>query len=167
MNQLYPSLNTGRHMKNLAKLLAFFTGALFFQNAANAQIMYPGTPIGSGSAAGDVVWRWTSDSCSAANIPDAPVRAYRDSSGQINLTIPHYVNYRLKGNSFSTLTPDCDAMLVSEHLTDPSLHRSAQWIQSLYTEDGKTVHAILHNENFDAGGYGTGNYYSTSACYAF
>ncbi len=167
MNQLYPSLNTGKHLKNLAKFLAFFTGALFFQIAANAQIMYPGTPIGSGSAAGDVVWRWTSDSCSAVNIPDAPVRAYRDSSGQINLTIPHYVNYRLKGNSFSTLTPDCDAMLVSEHLTDPSLHRSAQWIQSLYTEDGKTVHAILHNENFDAGGYGTGNYYSTSACYAF
>ena len=156
-----------KSLGNAAKfVLASLVSTFLSPVIGTSQIMYPGPASGTGTAAGELVWRWAADSCSFENIPDAPIRAYRDSSDQIVLTIPHIVNYRLKGADFSSLARDCSPMFDSEHLTNPSLHRSAQWIQSLYTEDGKQVHAILHNENFDAGGYGTGLYYSTSAAYA-
>ncbi len=129
--------------------------------------MYPGTPVQVGPASGELVWRWYDDSCSFGNIPDAPVRAFRDAEGMVNLTIPHYDNYKLKGVDFNTLQRDCSPIYTSPMESNPAEHRGAHWIQSLYTEDGTNFHAIIHNENFDAIGYGVGNYYSTSACYAY
>ena len=95
----------------------------------------------------EVVFDWTNDACEKENIPDLPVRAFRDATGQVQLTISHYVNYRMVGPSLGQVKIDCNPILKSMRNSDPALFTDAEWIEFVYTEDGETVYAILHNEH--------------------
>lgn len=95
----------------------------------------------------EVVFDWTTDRCEPEHIPDIAARAFRDASGNVQLTIGHYVNYRMVGPDFDSLVSDCTApVLASDFDPDPSQFNDSEWIGALYTEDGQTVYAVVHNE---------------------
>lgn len=94
-----------------------------------------------------VVFNWRKDRCTTQDtIPDLPARAWRDSGGMINLTIAHTPTYRMTGKDFDSLKMDCTPILRSAYDSDPASFANHEWIASTYTEDGKTVHALAHNE---------------------
>lgn len=94
----------------------------------------------------ETVWDWTTQRCADEDIPDLPVRAFRDADGRVNLLGTHYVNYRSVGQSLDDVERDCTIIMDSSREPDPSRYQDRTWIASPYTEDGRTVHALAHNE---------------------
>jgi len=94
----------------------------------------------------EVIFDWTSDSCSQHNIPDLPLRAFRDVDGQVQAIISSDTNYRMLGPDLNNLTIDCNPIMSSKYDPDPSLFTDAQWIAAPYSEDGQTIYSLVHNE---------------------
>jgi hypothetical protein len=94
----------------------------------------------------EVVFDWMADKCEDENIPDLPVRAFRDAGGQVQLLISHYISYRMIGDSLNQVKINCEPVFESKRNADPSFFTDAEWIESVYTEDGQTIYAIVHNE---------------------
>ncbi|MEO1747085.1 MAG: hypothetical protein AAFR27_00440 [Pseudomonadota bacterium] len=131
----------------IALFSVFFAGSVW----ADAHPPRFVEPQGDGpylKAVGEIetVFDWSEDSCDPAHIPDLPTRAFRDADDQIQLIVAHYDTRRMSGPDFDTLTVSCDLLMRSTGATDPSLFADKEWISGLYTEDGKTVHALVHNE---------------------
>ena len=65
----------------------------------------------------------------------------------MQLTIGHYVTYRMIGPSLDELVSDCSTVqLRSDYDPDPSQFNDSEWIGAPYTLDGETVYAVVHNE---------------------
>ncbi len=94
----------------------------------------------------EVVFDWTSDRCARYNIPDLPLRAFRDFDDQVQVIISSDNNYRMLGPDLNNLTIDCDSIMSSRNDPDPSMYVDAEWIAAPYTEDGQTIYALVHNE---------------------
>ncbi len=111
-----------------------------------AQLIYPGDVDILGAE--EIVFDWAADSCEQIDIPDAPARFFRDADGKIQLIAPHYTNYRMIGDDFNSLVRDCanGPIMTSHKNHDPAKWDDHEWIVSTYTTDGKTIHAIIHNE---------------------
>ncbi|MEM1378307.1 MAG: hypothetical protein AAGG69_13055 [Pseudomonadota bacterium] len=108
-------------------------------------------PDGDGphlQAVGEVetVFDWSEDSCAPDHIPDLPTRAFRDAKGQVQLIIAHYDTRKMSGPDFNSLEVSCDLLMRSTADTDPSSFADKEWIAATYTEDGDTIHALVHNE---------------------
>jgi hypothetical protein len=93
-----------------------------------------------------VVFDWTDDRCEPENIPDLAARAFRAAGGQVHLILSHYVNYQMLGPDLNNLTTDCHPVLRSTYNADPAAYDDSEWLAALYTEDGVTVYALVHNE---------------------
>lgn len=95
----------------------------------------------------EVVFDWTSDQCEPEHIPDIAARAYGNADGEVQLTIGHYVTYRMIGPSLNDVVTDCSQpQLQSNWDPDPSQFNDSEWIGAPYTLDGETVYAVAHNE---------------------
>ena len=99
----------------------------------------------------ETVFDWSEVHCvhplGPQNIPDAPTHAFRDASGRVQLIIAHDVNYRMIGPDLNTLEMDCNApVMLSTFDPDPGMFSDGEWINSVYTEDGQTIYALVHNE---------------------
>ena len=95
----------------------------------------------------ELVWDWTTDRCEEAHIPDIAPRLFRNADGEINLTVSHWNSYPAVGPSIDELATDCSRLqLSSDYDPDPAAFNDSEWIGSVYTEDGETVYAIVHNE---------------------
>lgn len=88
----------------------------------------------------------TRDACDGADVPDAPVRAFREASGSVALFGLHYRNRALRGPDLGHLTIDCAVVLESRGDADPAAYDDRSWITATWTEDGKTVAALVHHE---------------------
>lgn len=96
-----------------------------------------------------LVFDHTRDKQAANNIPDGQIAAWKSRDGTINLTIPHFQNYRMRGRTL-------DRLEIDSSPTYDSLSRSSEtpeqdydyhhWILSPYTQDGATVYALAHSE---------------------
>ncbi len=64
----------------------------------------------------------------------------------MHLTIAHIVNYQMVGPDLNSVAIDCTPTLASAHDADPAKYQDNQWISSVFTEDGQTVYALVHNE---------------------
>jgi hypothetical protein len=109
-----------------------------------------------------VVFDWSSEACSPNEEADLPARALRDASGQVELFLSHYVNYRLVGHSLRWLHPDCRPVMASPENGHPAAFADRQWIGSLSSRDGQTVWALVHDEyqgNRHPGHCPSGSYY--------
>jgi hypothetical protein len=93
-----------------------------------------------------VVFDWSRDACARAQAPDLPARAFRDSSGRVQLLLSHLDNYRMIGSSLSGLRVDCRPVMTSARNADPGAYRDRQWIAAPYTENGRHVWALVHDE---------------------
>jgi hypothetical protein len=94
----------------------------------------------------ETVFDWTTQRCEGLNIPDFPVRAYRDAADRVHLTIPHTVNHQLVGPTLGSVNLNCGVTLPSHKNADPAAYDDAEWVASPYTLDGNTVYALVHEE---------------------
>src|SRR6185312_14739910 len=100
--------------------------------------------------------------CAPVEGPDLPVRAFRDRGGQVQVLLSHHENYRLIGPTLSRLRVDCRPVLSSVEDSDPRAYGDRRWIASVFTRDGKTVWALIHEEfqgNRHPGRCPSGSYY--------
>jgi hypothetical protein len=93
-----------------------------------------------------MVFDWTRSPCEAIVTPDAPARALRDDQGRTQLILSRYVNARLIGSDLLNLKPRCEPILTSQLNPDPAQFADKEWITSIYTADGRTIYALVHNE---------------------
>ena len=93
-----------------------------------------------------VVFRWASDRCADEDIPDAPARAFRDAEGIVHLLATHYDNRAFTVLNGIPKRLDCRLVLDSPGDADPAHYRDRRWITATWTDDGKTVHALVHHE---------------------
>jgi hypothetical protein len=92
------------------------------------------------------VFDWGDSACEPMMYPDLPARAFRDYLGQVQLLISHFDNFRLTGPSLDQLSVDCHPVLLSHRSPLPSRFQDREWIGSIFTRDGKTIWALLHDE---------------------
>lgn len=86
------------------------------------------------------------DACDGVDVPDASARAYRDATGAVALFGMHYRNRAFRGPSLDALKLDCAVVLESGGKADPAAYDDASWITATWTEDGRTVAALVHHE---------------------
>jgi hypothetical protein len=94
----------------------------------------------------EVIFDWATDRCAEYNVPDLPLRAFRDADGQVQAILSHDTSRRMLGPDLNNLTIDCDPILLSKYNPDPSLYIDAEWVAAPYTEDGQTIYSLVHNE---------------------
>lgn len=92
------------------------------------------------------VFDWGSSACETMNYPDLPARAFRDAVGGVQLLLPHFDNFRMTGPSLDQLSVDCDPVLLSPRQAAPRRFRDREWIASIFTRDGSSVWALVHDE---------------------
>lgn len=92
------------------------------------------------------VFDWGESACEPMMYPDLPTRAFRDYQGQVQLLISHFDNFRLIGPSLDQLAVDCRPVLLSRRSALPRRFQDREWIGSIFTSDGKTIWALLHDE---------------------
>ena len=84
--------------------------------------------------------------CDASDIPDAPARAIRLDDGTVQLYASDQVNRVDRGADLLHLRHDCTIVLQGAHRDDPAAYDDRAWIASPWTEDGRTIWAVIHNE---------------------
>ncbi|MCI2398465.1 hypothetical protein [Aliiroseovarius subalbicans] len=94
----------------------------------------------------ETVFDWSKDSCGPGHFADLPVRAFRDADDVVHLIISHTETRRMSGPDLSRLSVPCDVIMRSTQDPDPARFAFKEWIGAVYSEDGKTVHALVHNE---------------------
>lgn len=94
----------------------------------------------------ETVFDWTTDACEPEDIPDLPARAFRDADGQVHLVSAHIRNRAYVGPGLNEVVHSCDVIMESGHDPDPAMFNDNEWIAAVYTEDGETVYAVVHNE---------------------
>jgi hypothetical protein len=98
----------------------------------------------------ETVFDYSTDHCEADpfHIPDAPVRAFRDDRGRVQLIMASRHTRRMVGPSLDAVAvePDGEMILPSHERTDHTSYDNLEWITATHTTDGKTVHALVHNE---------------------
>lgn len=94
----------------------------------------------------ETIFDWSEDSCDLEHHADLPVRAYKDENNQVNLIISNIKSRRMTGPDFDSLTMDCKPILQSVDNPAPDAYAHKEWLASVYTEDGKTIHGLVHNE---------------------
>ncbi len=91
-----------------------------------------------------VLYDWSKDRCTDMHIPDSPLRAFRDADGRLTVLATHRENWRMHGPSWAALRPDCRTVLSSKAQVDAALGNL--WIAATYTLDGRTVTAIISED---------------------
>lgn len=119
------------------------------------QVRFAGPP--------EVVFDWSEEACESAQGPDLPVRAFRDYLGRVQLLLSHFDNFRLIGPSLDRLGEDCHPVMLSHRSRSVRRYEDREWIASLFTRDGKTIWALVHDEyqgNRHRGRCPSGDYYN-------
>ncbi len=84
--------------------------------------------------------------CDALDIPDAPARAVRLATGEVQLYATHFVNRVDSGADLLHLGHRCPVVMQGAKNDDPAAFNDRAWIASPWTPDGRTVWAVVHNE---------------------
>jgi hypothetical protein len=108
------------------------------QPAPPASAMVTGPP--------ETVFDWSSQACAPDELPDLPVRAFRDYRGRVELILPHFNSWRMLGPSLNDLHVTCRVVMGSSLDHDPADFNDREWIASLYTRDGRHIAALVHEE---------------------
>jgi hypothetical protein len=95
----------------------------------------------------EVVFDTSEGACDALDIPDQSARAFRNHEGVVNWLCGHFVLYRETGSHLGTLSRECDEPVWESHRDERvTRFNGAEWLAGTYTDDGETVHAVVHNE---------------------
>lgn len=86
------------------------------------------------------------DGCTPNDLPDAPLRAFRDAEGHMVAFGLHFDNRALRGPDLAHLRIDCRIVLPSHGSDDPAAYDDRSWIVATYTPDGRRVAGLVHHE---------------------
>lgn len=131
----------GRVLELVLSLLLLLVLPLLLAGAARAagpSVQVVGPP--------QSVFDWGSSACETMNYPDLPARAFRDFEGNVQLLISHFDNFRMTGPSLEAPAIDCRPVLSSPERAAPRRFQDRQWIASVFTRDGRSVWALVHDE---------------------
>jgi hypothetical protein len=122
--------------------------AIGFGLIASASTAAPQPPLVAVTIVGapETVFSAKRDACDGYDVPDAPLRAFRDADGQVVAFGLHYVNRALRGASLAALKIDCRVVLDSGNNPDPAAYDEHSWITATWTDDGARVQALVHHE---------------------
>ena len=84
--------------------------------------------------------------CDPSDIPDAPARALRLADGTVQLYASDQTNRVNTGPDLFHLHHGCTVVYRGSWNDDPAAFDDRTWITTPWTEDGKTIWAVLHNE---------------------
>ena len=90
----------------------------------------------------ETVFSWARDRCDNEHIPDSPARAFRSADGKVFLFASHYTNQPLSGNDLRSVIADCKLRFEAGMEPDPQRYNAKVWLQTFYTDDGKTIFSI-------------------------
>lgn len=119
-------------------LILLVLPSIAVSSARGASIQVAGRP--------QTVFDWSREACSPAESPDLPARVFRDDRGRVQLLISNQENYRLIGPSLGRLRPDCHPVMGSSEDGRPSAFADMEWIGSVFTRNGRTIWALVHDE---------------------
>ena len=94
----------------------------------------------------EVIFQWATQACEPSDLPDIPARAFRDAQDRVHLIASHHTNRQMIGPNLNQVTHNCTPIMHSHDDPDPSRFDSREWIHAVYTTDGMTVYALVHNE---------------------
>lgn len=97
-------------------------------------------------AAPEIVFHHARDACEKFDVPDVPASVFRTHDGTVRLIASHWTNRGMAGPDLDHLRHSCDILYEGGGDDDPSAFDDRGWITSTYTLDGRTVHALVHNE---------------------
>ena len=92
------------------------------------------------------VFLWIRDRCAEDDIPDAPLRAVRLDSRHVTAFATHEQNRRFVGADLGALRHDCRIVFSGRHSDKPEDYSDRVWISSVWSEDGRTIFALGHDE---------------------
>ena len=106
------------------------------------------SPLAAVELAGDevTVFSWNRDRCTDEDVPDLPARAFRNDRGEVQLIASHFENRRFVGRELGGLQHRCAVVMGSELASDPARYADHEWLAAPYTQDGRTVYSLVHNE---------------------
>ena len=85
--------------------------------------------------------------CGSDDWADTPARAFKDAAGGAVVFATGQTNRILFGPDLKHLRRDCNRVVYKGGNDGNQQHNNdRQWIHSTWTEDGKTVYALMHNE---------------------
>lgn len=92
------------------------------------------------------IFDWSQDRCATWHIPDAPLRAFRNDRSRVVAFASHHDNRAFLGTSLLKLKPTCRQSFHSRGSPNPEDHNDKGWLTATWTEDGRTIQALVHNE---------------------
>jgi hypothetical protein len=130
----------GRRRAIFAAMLAL--ACLTLAQPIRAETRLVVTPVGADVVLFDPV----KQVCDAGDIPDMPLRAYRDLEGRVSAFALHYENRRLSGPTLEKLSLDCRVVFRASRNADPRRYDDRAWLAATYSEDGTRVFGLVHHE---------------------
>ncbi|RIQ36995.1 hypothetical protein DY240_01120 [Jiangella rhizosphaerae] len=96
------------------------------------------------------------DTSATGDLPDAAARAFRDAAGKVHLIATHHRHWASisTGTSLDSVARDCAHMIYEAgNDPDPATYDNRGWLESFYTLDGRTIHALVamdyHPRHYD------------------
>jgi hypothetical protein len=93
----------------------------------------------------ETIFDWNRDRCEKWDIPDAPVRGWRDEDGALNLMAGAERTRLSRGGALHALARTCRPVHEGGHAADPGAYDDRTWIASPRA-DGPEVMALAHVE---------------------
>ena len=87
-----------------------------------------------------------SQECGPEDVPDAGLRVFRRQDGSIYGFASGYDNFPIAGQALSDLHRVCKSAYQSEHNANPESFDDETWLAATWTDNGRDIMAIGHNE---------------------
>ncbi|MBV9287423.1 MAG: hypothetical protein JO288_06305 [Hyphomicrobiales bacterium] len=100
------------------------------------------TPVGPV----DPVFVWAASRCADDDIPDAPLRSVRLAPTGVVAFSTHFLNRRFIGAGLNSMARDCAVVFSGKGSPNPEDYSDRVWIASTWSEDGRTIFALGHDE---------------------
>ena len=94
----------------------------------------------------ETVVSWARERCEEWDLPDAPLRAFRNSKGEVVAFASHYRSRPLIGGNLGAVRKSCAVSFEAKSSADPSQFSDKSWIAATWTGDGRNVEALVHAE---------------------
>jgi len=95
------------------------------------------------------VFEYVKDRCAELDLPDVYAHPIRTPEGIVLVSGNAPDNYFMFGKDFNSLKRSCDPVFISGDKWPVDSFDHQEWITSVYSEDGITIHALVHNEYHD------------------
>ena len=95
------------------------------------------------------VFEYVNDRCVELDLPNVYAHPVRTPNGITLVSGNAPDNYFMFGKDFNSLNRSCVPVLRSGDKWEVESFDHQEWITSVYSEDGVTIHALVHNEYHD------------------